>query len=94
MNEHMKLDMVVVVGQKRRGKWRRKDLPYITVDNLTFDQYHAVSDIVCTGLEAIAERLHLAGYKMTFRGEQVIWELDEKAGLRATLDTSAGESPD
>jgi len=69
MDEHMQIDVVIIVGQKVKRKWRRKNLPYITLKDMSFAEYDKSQEIILSNLEMMAKQLHNAGYTMYFRGE-------------------------
>ena len=73
----MKVHLVIQVAQKMTKRWRRMDIPYITVDRLTFAEYHVVSNIILDGISAIAEQLHSAGFEMSFRGDKLEWSEEQ-----------------
>lgn len=71
MAEEMHIEVAIIVGQRIRGRIKRKHIRYFTLPNMTFDEYHKASDIIVADMSALGQQLLDAGYAMEYKGEQV-----------------------
>ena len=71
MAEDMSIELVIIVGQRKRGRVKRKHIREFKLLRMTFKQYNTAADMIVASVMVLGQSFIDRGFTIEFMGDTI-----------------------
>jgi hypothetical protein len=69
--EDMSIELVIIVGQRKRGRVKRKHIREFKLLRMTFKQYNTAADMIVASVMVLGQSFIDRGFTIEFMGDTI-----------------------
>lgn len=71
MAEDMSIELVIIVGQRKRGRVKRKHIREFKLPRMTFEQYNTAADMIVASVMVLGQSFIDRGFTIECMGDTI-----------------------